>query len=287
VDELVYFVKQSNQVAVLAGVPASKLGERVVSQARESKPDLAFISILPNVPVVPSRTALDISMSSDPPLDDRAPGVVIFTSGTTGRPKGVVHRRGYAHETALAIGEGYDITHNDVLLHALPVHHTTGFGTSFFPFLCAGACIEFRGAASFDAEWVWKRWLQGGLTVFSSVPTIFMRLKWHFEREVQKLPLEQQVQYVKAANQFRAFMCGSSALQDAVQEFWTSLRNGVPILTRYGATEFPGCLKVPADMDHRLLPKGCVGMTVPGVEIKLSEGDEGELLVKSPYMFAK
>ncbi|KAH0368993.1 acetyl-CoA synthetase-like protein, partial [Aureobasidium melanogenum] len=287
VDELIYFVNKSNQVAVLAGVPATSLAENVVAQAKPVNPHLVSVSVLPNLPVVPSRTPVDISTSSDPPLDERAPGVVIFTSGTTGRPKGVVHRRGYTHETALAIGEGYDIDHNDVLLHALPVHHTTGFGTSFFPFLCAGACIEFRGAASFDAKWVWDRWLQGGLTVFSAVPTIYMRLKWYFEREVQKLPLDQQMRYVKAANQFRAFLCGSSALQDGVQDFWTSLRNGSPILTRYGATEFPGCLKVPADMDHRLLPKGCVGMTVPGVEIKLSGGNEGELLVKSPYMFAK
>jgi acyl-CoA synthetase (AMP-forming)/AMP-acid ligase II len=226
-------------------------------------------------------------MTSDPPLDDRAPGLIIFTSGTTGRPKGVVHRRSYTHETALAIGDGYDVDHNDVLLHLLPVHHTTGLGTSFFPFLCAGACIEFRGAGSFDAAWVWNRWLQGGLTVLSAVPTIFMRLKWHFEREISKLPVNQQLPYVAAAQQFRAFMCGSSALQDNVQEFWTQMRQGTPILTRYGATEFPGCLKVPANMDHKLLPRGCVGMPVPGLSIKLSEGDEGELLVKSPYMFSK
>jgi malonyl-CoA/methylmalonyl-CoA synthetase len=246
-----------------------------------------MISILPNLPESPSRSPLDMCMSSDPPLDDRAPGLVIFTSGTTGRPKGVVHRRSYAHETALAIGEGYDVDHNDVLLHLLPVHHTTGLGTSFFPFLCAGACIEFRGAGSFDAAWVWDRWLQGGLTVLSAVPTIFMRLKWHFERVIAKLPAEQQLPYVAAAQQFRAFLCGSSALQDNVQDFWTGMRQGMPILTRYGATEFPGCLKVPANMDHKLLPRGCVGVPVPGLSIKLSDGDEGELLVKSPYMFSK
>ena len=40
-------------------------------------------------------------------------------------------------------------------------------------------------------------------------------------------------------------------------------------------------------MDARSLPRGCVGLPVPGVEVKLSEGDYGELLVRSPYMFAK
>lgn len=286
-DEVVYFVTKSKQVALLASETTAPLAQQVVEQMRTTGSKLSTVRILPNLPKEPSRSSIEICLSSDPPLDDRAPGLIIFTSGTTGRPKGVVHRRSYTHETALAIGEGYDIDHSDVLLHLLPVHHTTGLGTSFFPFLCAGAMIEFRGAGSFNAAWVWDRWLRGGLTVLSAVPTIFMRLKWHFEREIAKLPTDQQLQYVAAAQQFRAFLCGSSALQDNVQEFWTQMRQGVPILTRYGATEFPGCLKVPAGIDHSRLPQGCVGMPVPGISIKLSDGDEGELLVKSPYMFAK
>lgn len=254
-------------MAILCSVSTVTLGQEVAGQILSTGHILAMVPILPNLPGNPTRSALDICMSSDPPLDDRAPGLVIFTSGTTGRPKGVVHRRSYAHETALAIGEGYDVDHNDVLLHLLPVHHTTGLGTSFFPFLCAGACIEFRGAGSFDAAWVWERWLRGGLTVLSAVPTILMRLKWHFERVIVRLPAEQQQPYIAAARQFRALLCGSSALQDNVQDFWTSMRQGSPVLTRYGATEFPGCLKVPADMDHTLLPRGCVGTPVPGLAV--------------------
>lgn len=218
-----------------------------------------------------------MSISSNPPQDPSAPGVVIFTSGTTGKPKGVVLRRTYTHEAALAIGDAYELNPNDVLLHVLPVHHTTGLGTSFFPFLNVGACIEFHG--KFDADIVLNRWLEGGLTIFSAVPTIFMRLKWHIER----LPLTEQLPYKQASRQFRAFLCGSSALQENVQEFWTETR-GQPILTRYGATEIPGCLRVPID-GFKDVPRGCVGLPVPGVELKLSA--EGELLVKSPNMFAK
>ena len=217
-----------------------------------------------------------MSISSDGPQDPRKPGVVIFTSGTTGKPKGVVLRRTYTHEGALAIGDGFDITHTDVSLHALPVHHTTGLGTSFFPFLMAGACIEFHG--KFDARTVLQRWIKGGLTVFSAVPTIYMRLKWHIE---QASAADQQ-SYRQCSRQFRAFLCGSSALQDNVQDFWTAA-SGQPILTRYGATEIPGCLRVP--YREKGVPKGCVGLPVPGVELRISP--EGELLVKSPNMFAK
>ncbi|KAK6369515.1 hypothetical protein LTS17_009421 [Exophiala oligosperma] len=283
IEELVYFIDKTQQVAVLGSSAVKDTAKRAGKQVG----NVTTIDILSNLPETPRFRALDMAMSSDPPQDDRAPGIVIFTSGTTARPKAVVHRRTYTYATATSIGEGYDIDHNDVLLHVLPVHHTTGLGTSFFPFLCAGACIEFRGGGGFDAKWVWDRFLQGGLTVFSAVPTIFMRLKWDFERRVSKLPPAEVARHVAAANNLRLLLCGSSALQDNVQQFWTELRAGTPILTRYGATEFPGCLKVPLDANHKLLPKGCVGLPVPGVELKLSEGNQGELLVKSPYMFAK
>jgi long-subunit acyl-CoA synthetase (AMP-forming) len=202
--------------------------------------------------------------------------VVIFTSGTTGKPKGVVLRRTYTHEGAITVGDSYGITHTDVLLHTLPVHHTTGLGTSFFPFLNAGACIEFHG--KFDAGTVMQRWLQGGLTVFSAVPTIYMRLKWFIEQ----LPAQEQIPYKQSAGQFRAFLCGSSALQENVQDFWSNTL-GQRILTRYGATEIPGCIRVAVDL--RGIPKGSVGQPLPGVELKISP--EGELLVKTPNMFAK
>jgi malonyl-CoA/methylmalonyl-CoA synthetase len=264
----------------------SQLGQDIrqhVSATSAAK--LPIISILPNLPKTPQYTAFDIVISSTHRLLDTAPGVVIFTSGTTGRPKGAVMRRSYTHEAALAIGEGYDVTHTDVVLHTLPVHHTTGLQTSFFVFLVAGACIEFK-RGSFDPKWTWNRWAQGGLNVFSTVPTVLLRLKWHYEKNIATLPPEERQLYDDAVNRFREIMCGSAALQEPVQDFWTALRRGRPILTRYGATEFPGCLKVPTNAP-RDLPKGCVGMPVPGVEVKLSEGDEGELLVRSPYMFSK
>jgi malonyl-CoA/methylmalonyl-CoA synthetase len=271
----------------LSSSAATDLATTVVTTMKNNHGSrIKNITVLPNLGKKPAFSALDIAISSDAPLDDRSAGVVIFTSGTTGKPKGAVLRRSYTHYTAEAIGEGYDIGHADVLLHVLPVHHTTGLGTSFFPWMVAGGCIEFR-SGSFSPEWIWNRWLQGGITVFSGVPTIFMRLKWYFEQHIASLPSDQKERYIAAANQLRVLKCGSSALQKDVQVFWTNLRNGRPILTRYGATEFPGCIKVPSGIDPTTLPANCVGMVVPGVEVKLSEGETGELLVKSPYMFSR
>jgi malonyl-CoA/methylmalonyl-CoA synthetase len=244
------------------------------------------LEIGPHIPAKPMFSPFDMVISSNGHLNDNTAGVVIFTSGTTGRPKGAVMRRGYTHETALAIAEGYDIEPTDVLLHVLPVHHTTGLGTSIFPFLVSGACIEFRGG-SFDPEWIWNRFRQGDITVFSGVPTIYMRLMWFFQQSLSKLDAREGQAYIAGVNRLTIMICGSSALQQPVQDFFSTLRHGRPILTRYGASEFPCCIKVPSGADFKLMPKGCVGLPVPGVELKLSSGDEGELLIKSPYMFAK
>lgn len=266
-----YYATKSQQVVILSSAASMEL-----AQSTASKCGLPQVNILPNLPRQIRLKPLDMSISSDPPRDPRRPGVVIFTSGTTGKPKGVVLRRTYTNEAALAIGDGYEVRSSDVLLHTLPVHHTTGLGTSFFPFLNSGACIEFHG--KFDSGTVLERWLQGGLTVFSAVPTIYMRLKLFIEQ----LPQNRQLAYRQAARQFRVFLCGSSVLPDNVQEFWTAVRRR-PILIRYGATEIPGCLRVPSDAKG--VPKGSVGLPVPGVELKISP--DGELLVKSPNMFAK
>jgi malonyl-CoA/methylmalonyl-CoA synthetase len=70
-----------------------------------------------------------------------------------------------------------------------------------------------------------------------------------------------------------------------MQEFWTSIRGGRIILTRYGATEFGAIFKVEAG--DKSTPEGSVGKVVSGIDVKLSNGDEGEILVKSPSMFSK
>jgi malonyl-CoA/methylmalonyl-CoA synthetase len=247
---------------------------------------VSHIEILPHIPASPIFSPFDMVLSSNQYLNENSAGLVIFTSGTTSRPKGAVMRRAYIHETALGVVDGYDIDHKDVLLHLLPVHHATGLGTSFFPFLVSGACIEFR-SGNFDPSLVWNRWREGGITVFSGVPTIYMRLMWFYQQNLAKIPDSERLAYIAGANKLRIMLCGSAALQQPLQDFWTKLRSGSPIMTRYGASEFPSCIRVPASLDFGSLPKGCVGTAVPGNELKLSNGEEGELLVKSPYMFSK
>lgn len=243
-----------------------------------------LLEVLPLLPRQPRWKAEEIVVSSDRCLDDNAPALVIFTSGTTGRPKGCVLRRLYTHESAATVADSFDISPSDTVLHTLPVHHATGIGTSFFPFVNAGACIIFRSGA-FDAGWVWEKLCDGEVSVFSGVPTMFMRLMWHHQQRIEPLPAQARKKYEDGIRRLRALLCGSSALQQRVQDFWTEIRGGRPILVRYGSSEVPSVIRTPSRSSPQSIPKGCVGLPSPGLDWKISE--QGELLLRSPFMFSK
>jgi malonyl-CoA/methylmalonyl-CoA synthetase len=289
VEEAAYFVEKSKSALVLVSSFDLKkccdLEKRIASTSNEH---FRGVPIGPCT-YTPTLDPTDIVISSDRPLEENAPGVVIFTSGTTGPAKGAVMRRSFVFDCALSVADHYRLTEDDVMLHVLPVHHATGVGINFFPFLISGGRIEFR-SGGFDEVWMWERWRQGAvdsrqrLTFFSGVPTIYMRMRRHYQRTLHKLPPRELAKYIAGARQFRACLCGTSALPQPLSEFWTTLMQK-KIVQRYGATEFGAIFKV--RLDDKKVPDGSVGEVASGIDVKLSEGDEGEVLVKSPHMFSK
>ena len=263
---------------------SAKLARSVCDQLKQEDYDITAIDIGEVVSSSTTAQTPEIVISSNRYPDDNASGVVIFTSGTTGKPKGSVLRRAYVHESALAVADSFNIQLTDTLLHTLPVHHATGLGTSFFPFLATGACIEFS-TGSFDANWIWNRFREGGITIFSGVPTMYLRLMWHYQKHIANLPMVERKAFDFGVQALKSCLCGSSALQQPVQDFWTEMRHGNPILVRYGSSEIPGCIRVPAYVDPCRVLRGCVGIPAPGVDVKIDE--DGELLIKSPHMFSK
>ncbi|KAH8730273.1 hypothetical protein GQ44DRAFT_768661 [Phaeosphaeriaceae sp. PMI808] len=289
VEEAVYFVEKSKSVLVLVSSFDLKkcrdLEKRIASTSNEH---FRGVPIGPCI-YTPTLNPRDILISSDRALEENAPSIVIFTSGTTGPPKGAVMRRSFVFDSALSVADHYRLNEDDVMLHVLPVHHATGVGINFFPFLILGSRIEFR-SGGFDEVWMWERWRQGAinsrqrLTFFSGVPTIYMRMRRHYQRTLSKLPPKELAKYIAGARQFRACLCGTSALPQPLNDFWTTLMQK-KIIQRYGATEFGAIFKV--RLDDEKVPDGSVGEIASGVDVKLSEGDEGEVLVKSPHMFSK
>ncbi|KAJ9616417.1 hypothetical protein H2200_000135 [Cladophialophora chaetospira] len=282
--EAAYYATKSRASAVLVAQHSVKLARDLEAEVRKVQNDsFCAIQITPHLMQL-SLDPSQIQISSDAYFDLNKSGLVIFTSGTTGPPKGGVKRRGFFYDVASSFSDQHGIKEGDVVLHVLPVHHATGVTVTLIPFLYSGGCIEFR-SGGFNVEWMWERIRQGKLAFFSGVPTIYMRLMAYYEKRLSSLPAAELQPYVEGVNEFKALLCGTSALPRPLQQKWTKLREGRAILTRYGGTEFANAFTVTPWAEG--VPDGSVGEKAPGVDMKLSEGDEGEILTRSPLMFSK
>ena len=183
----------------------------------------------------------------------------------------------------MAVAAQLRIERFDTGLHLLPVHHATGIWIAFFPFLQTGACIEFKPGA-FDPQWTWDRFRRGGLTHFAGVPTIFMRMMRYYQAHLAPLPVAERSPYDDSLSQFKLLTCGTSALPKPLDDFWAGLMRDRRICQRYGATETGVVLYMPL-ASHGNVPSGTAGKTAHGIDIQLTEGNEGEIYAKSWYMF--
>jgi malonyl-CoA/methylmalonyl-CoA synthetase len=198
-----------------------------------------------------------------PELTPASPAAILYTSGTTGRPKGAV----LDHGNFLAQGRGalevWRWTSRDVLVHALPLFHLHGLGMGLHGTLLS------RGSAvlvPFTPEGVVHELTHGGTMLFG-VPSMYQRLCEWLEDHPADL------------SHVRLFVCGSAPLPPALFERCGRLL-GQPPVERYGITE--GGIVVTNRYDGPRQP-GRVGYPFPGVEVRL--GELGEVQLKGGQVF--
>ena len=209
--------------------------------------------------------------------------LMLYTSGTTSRPKGVVLTHGNVEAEIACLIDAWGWSAADCVLHVLPLNHTHGLINILGCALWSGAVCEI--APSFDPVAVWRRLASGDITLFMAVPTIYGRLiaAWH-----DASPDDQRRWAVGAAG-VRLFVSGSAALPVAVLEEWRVL-TGHTLLERYGMTEIGMALSNPLEGERR---PGSVGQPLPGVEVRLlddegrdaADGEPGELHVRGRGVF--
>lgn len=213
---------------------------------------------------------------------DRA-ALMLYTSGTTSRPKGVVltHRQIQAQVESLV--EAWGWRPDDRLLHALPLHHTHGLINALACPLWVGAVCELLPA--FDAARVWGRLASGDVTVFMAVPTMYQRLLAAFDAA----DAATRRAWSDGARQLRLMVSGSAALPAPVFDRWR-LATGQALLERYGMTETGMVLSNPLHGERR---PGFVGTPLPGVDVRIvddsgqdvADDASGEVVVRGPGIF--
>jgi malonyl-CoA/methylmalonyl-CoA synthetase len=187
--------------------------------------------------------------------DDLA--ALLYSSGTTGVPKGIMLSHGNLYSNTATLVEAWGFTQGDRLLHTLPIFHVHGLFVAIGCVLLSGA--DMRWLPAYDAEQVVK--FLPECTVMMGVPTYYTRL------------LAREDFSAETCRTVRVFISGSAPLLDETFVDFEA-RTGHRILERYGMTETNMNTSNPLS---GLRKPGTVGPPLPGVEVRVA-GDDGEIL---------
>jgi long-chain acyl-CoA synthetase len=239
---------------------------------------------------------------------------VIFTSGTTGRPKGVMLSHRNFSSLIAKLASVFDIDKHDTLLSVLPLHHTFEFTAGLLVPLMRGAQITYLPEV--DAESLERALDDGGITGMVGVPALWQALYRKIEKQVRergeivtrlfelivegsrrlrdKLPPAFDTfapanwqrfvfwpVHQKLGGRLRLMISGGSALPPDVMKTFRGL--GFNLFEGYGLTEAAPVLTVNRP-GTRLIP-GSVGEPLPGIEVKIADPDErgvGEVVASGP-----
>jgi malonyl-CoA/methylmalonyl-CoA synthetase len=209
--------------------------------------------------------AVELEDGPAPRLDGAEPGdpaMILYTSGTTGRPKGAVLSHGNLLASARAVTIAWRWTPGDRLVLALPLFHAHGLAVGVHGTLVAGASAEVL--PRFDVDAVIDV-VSGGATLLFGVPTMWSRLA--------SSPRS------AALGRLRLCVAGSAPLTPDVFAR-VNAACGQEVVERYGMTETLMLTSNPVDGERR---PGTVGLPLPGVTVRLD--DDGEILVGGPNVF--
>jgi malonyl-CoA/methylmalonyl-CoA synthetase len=258
---------------VSAMVAASDLASAVAELCRRQN-----IRLLQTDPPAPP------ALRALPEVTTNRRAMILYTSGTTSKPKGVVTTHACLQAQIECLIEAWHWRPDDRIPLFLPLHHVHGIVNVMSCAVWSGAEVE--AFSKFDLQAILRRVADHAYTVFMAVPTIYVNLI----EALESLSPSDCRPIVEGFADMRLMISGSAALPASVHQRWTEM-TGQRLLERYGMTEIGMALSNPYDGERRA---GAVGQALPGVEVRLrSEGNEtitedgqpGEIQVRGPNVF--
>jgi malonyl-CoA/methylmalonyl-CoA synthetase len=270
--ELAYVLDDARPEAV---VSHPSLSNRIERAAQERK-----------LPLLATSAAMRPGpKASLPVIDEARPALMLYTSGTTGRPKGVLLSHANLRAQVESLSEAWGWTSEDHILLHLPLHHVHGIVNVLTSALWNGAVCEIL--PRFNAVDVWERLARGEATLYMAVPTVYRRLidAW------DAADPQDRSAWTLGARACRLMISGSAALPVPTLERWERI-TGHRLLERYGMTEIGMGLSNPLEGERR---PGFVGSPLPGVDVRLvddgespaADGVAGQIQVRGPGVFSE
>ena len=237
-----------------------------------------------NIELLSVEDLLATEASQLPEIHPERPAMILFTSGTTNKPKGVVSTHKTIHAQITTLIKAWSWTEDDIIPLFLPLHHIHGIINILCCGLWAGATVHLF--AKFDIPNISSQVIARTFNLFMAVPTIYVKLIQYFDtikpERVQKI--------CDGFGAMRLNISGSAACPVKLFNQWQELTDQV-LLERYGMTEIGMGISNPYDGERRA---GYVGQPLPGVETQLfdeedkpitEEGIPGEIRVKGDNVF--
>ncbi|KAK4894568.1 hypothetical protein LTR27_007209 [Elasticomyces elasticus] len=278
-SELRYILNHSEALALLSSSKFSSLAQEVTKEGLDQQPH--SIAIEKRTHGASSDSPIELSGSSH----HAEGGMMLYTSGTTARPKGVLLPTLTLSAQANSLLQAWDYSSQDHLLHILPLHHIHGTVNAMLAPLLAGSTIEFLFPFAVDS--VWKRLAapfmddhqsngssnkKEPITFLTAVPTVWARLLQSHPALPMDL-LKASKEAIKRSH-LRLNISGSAALPTPTKQAWSELSAGNTLLERFGMTEVGMALSCGlADQDR---VDGSVGWPLPSVEARLVDPDTHE-----------
>ncbi|KAL7418153.1 putative long-chain acyl-CoA synthetase [Mrakia frigida] len=272
-------------------VRKSQADRIIVCETQTSSPlQLGLVKTIIPIPLnFPPSASSTLPTICTEPFDLSRNAFMLFTSGSTGHPKGVPMTHAALASQASSMSEVWKWSSKDRILHVLPMHHIHGVVNVLLTALYNGATCEFM--PKFSAPDIWDRFLsttQPPLSLFMAVPTIYSRLL-----DIQASFDASKLDEAKdALSKLRLMVSGSASLPAEIKKRWAAIGGGV-LLERYGMTETGMIISCGLDVSSRV--DGHVGYPMPGVQVRLlSESNEdvtdlfdtpGEVQVKGTNIF--
>jgi len=237
-----------------------------------------------NINLVTVAEVLVDQVGALPELSDDRRAMMLFTSGTTNKPKGVVTTRKNIHAQITTLVEAWAWQDDDSIPLFLPLHHIHGIINILCCGLWAGATIHLY--KKFDAATILGHVTKGTYSVFMAVPTIYVKI-------IQYMDTLDENERQKISDGFKAMrlnISGSAACPVKLFNQWKDL-TGQILLERYGMTEIGMGISNLYSGERRA---GAVGKPLPGVEAALFDEDHqriekeetpGEIRIKGDNVF--
>jgi malonyl-CoA/methylmalonyl-CoA synthetase len=274
-SELRHFVEDSGASCALAQGDAL---ERLMNIAREDSP-LRLVMALEGEEASEA-PSLKQAISEGEPLEPGDAGgddvmMLAYTSGTTGRPKGVPLSHANLLSSVRGVTWAWRWDTSDVLAHALPFSHQHGLSAVHISLLCGSRAVVH---SKFDPERLCKAIEAEKATVLFAVPAIYEKLaRWEGIEDTDFSSL-------------RLAVSGSSGLSPALARKVSSIL-GQDVLERYGSTESGLSVSNPYDGPRKF---STVGFPLPGTELAIVDeggdsvrpGEDGEIVLRGPQVFS-